>query len=103
MNLKKLRKEYGKTQTEIAKDLGIMQNTYCNYENGVFEPSIEMLIKIADYFGVSLDYICDRKFTNKIGHIPAEKAELVQSILSLDDIQSKQVDAFIKGITCKSN
>lgn len=50
MNLKTIRKLNGKTQIEVARDLGIMQNTYSNYEIGKTQPDFEVLVKLADYF-----------------------------------------------------
>ena len=44
----------------MAMDLNTNQNTISRYENGEREPSISDLIKIADYFGVSLDYLVGR-------------------------------------------
>ena len=61
MNLKKLRETKGITQTELAKELGVVRSTICQYEKGNREPDMETLIKIADYFGVSIDFILDRE------------------------------------------
>ena len=66
MNLKKLRKNLGLTQEEIASKLCLARSTYRNYENNEREPNIETLIKIADYFDVSLDYLCGRQNKNLI-------------------------------------
>ena len=55
--LKKMRIARGLSQTQIAKELGMPQKTYCNYERNEREPSSTTLIKIATYFGVSLDYL----------------------------------------------
>ena len=63
MRLKELRGN--KTQVEVAKSLKIPQTTYSNYENGISEPNIKKLIEIADYYGVSLDYLCSHDTTNK--------------------------------------
>ena len=57
IKLKELRGK--KPQQLVAFDLGISQKTYSNYENGITEPSIPMLCKLADYFGVSLNYLCE--------------------------------------------
>lgn len=54
--LRQLKKESGKTQAQIANNLGIKQQTVCCYMNER-EPSYDMLILLADYFGVSLDYL----------------------------------------------
>lgn len=58
--LKELRKEKNLTQKEISKLLDIKQNTYSNYENNKSEPDIQTLIKMADIFKSSIDYICGR-------------------------------------------
>lgn len=59
-NLKKLRKESGKKQNEVAKDLEWPISTLSGYEIGKSEPSFENLVKIADYYKVSIDYILGR-------------------------------------------
>lgn len=60
MNLKKLRKEKGISQLKLAMDLNMTQNTISRYETGEREPGINELIKIADYFDVSIDYLVGR-------------------------------------------
>ncbi|WP_237738175.1 helix-turn-helix domain-containing protein [Caldicellulosiruptor sp. F32] len=57
--LKELREERGLTQAELAKELGISVQNLSYYENGR-EPKYELLIKIADYFGVTVDYLIGR-------------------------------------------
>lgn len=59
-NLKLLRKDKKLTQKEIAEKLNINQRTYCTYEKGTREPDISMLIKLADFHKVSIDYLLDR-------------------------------------------
>lgn len=58
--LRELRKEKGLTQTEISKILNISQVTYSQYEREKREPGIKTLIKLADFYKVSLDYITGR-------------------------------------------
>lgn len=58
--LKELRKLSGKSQEEVANDLNITRQSYSFYENGRREPSNDMLLKLADYYGVSTDYLLDR-------------------------------------------
>lgn len=55
--LKKLRKANGLTQHQLANELGMIKQTYSNYENEKREPNIATLIKVADYFDVSVDYL----------------------------------------------
>lgn len=61
MKFKELRKNKGATQEEVAKMLNVVKSTYNGYENGNSEPTIATLCKLADYYGVSLDYLCDHK------------------------------------------
>lgn len=56
-NLKKLRKEKGATQTEIATFLGIRQNTYSQYESDSRQPDIDTLVKMSAYYNTSVDVI----------------------------------------------
>lgn len=58
--LKKLRKERNISQLKLALDLNMNQNSISRYENGEREADYETLIKFADYFGVSLDYLLGR-------------------------------------------
>ncbi len=60
MRLKELRREKGISQLKLALDLHTNQNTISRYETGEREPSINDLIKIADYFNVTLDYLLER-------------------------------------------
>ena len=55
--LKELRKEKGVTQAQVAKAIGITMSAYSNYEQGIREPSIELLKALCRYFMVSSDYL----------------------------------------------
>ena len=58
--LKNLRNKQNLTQTDIAEKLGISQTTYGRYETGDIEPSLGSIILLADFYGVSTDYILGR-------------------------------------------
>ena len=58
--LKKMRKERNVSQLKLAIDLNMNQNTISRYENMAREADYETLIRIADYFDVSLDYLLGR-------------------------------------------
>ena len=60
MRLKELRKSHGISQLKLAMDLNLNQNSISRYENGVHQADYETLIKFADYFNVSLDYLLER-------------------------------------------
>ena len=86
-NLEELRVNSGLTQKELAKLLNITNKAYWSYESGRTEPNIETLIKIADYFDVSLDYLCGRQNKNLlfIDSLTPQKKELINLIKELDD------------------
>lgn len=60
MKLKEIRRDNGKTQKEVADYLNIKQNTYSQYENEKRQIPIEILIRLADYYDVSVDYLLGR-------------------------------------------
>ena len=59
-NIKQLRLEKNITQKELASLKGVSQRLISNYENDSATPTVENLIKIADIFKVSLDFLTDR-------------------------------------------
>ena len=59
-NIKKLRVAQGLNQVEFAKILSVTKQCVSNWENDNVVPSIDMLCKIADFFGVSTDYLLGR-------------------------------------------
>lgn len=52
---------YGYTQRQVAEHLGISQPSYIRYENGSSEPTLENLVRIAELYEVSVDYLLGRK------------------------------------------
>ena len=60
-SLVELRKLNHLTQRQMAERLGIAQPSYIRYENGKAEPTLANLVKIADIFDVSVDYLLGRK------------------------------------------
>ena len=60
MRLKELRKKRNITQLKLAMDLGLNQNAISRYETGEREADYKTLIALADYFGVSIDYLLER-------------------------------------------
>ena len=59
-NIKKLRVARGLNQVEFAKILGVSKQCVSNWENDNVMPSVEMLVKIADFFKVTTDYVLGR-------------------------------------------
>ena len=59
-NLRAIREDRDIRQKEIAKILNVSQNTYSQYETGVIALTAEVLIKLSNYYGVSIDYLLDQ-------------------------------------------
>ena len=60
MRLKQLRRQHGISQLNLAMDLGLNQNSISRYESGEREADYQTLIRLADYFNVSVDYLLER-------------------------------------------
>lgn len=59
-NLRGIREDRDLKQKDIAKVLNVSQNTYSQYETGVISLTAEVLLKLADYYQVSVDFLLDR-------------------------------------------
>ena len=59
-NVRSLREDHDFRQCDLASVLHVSQNTYSQYENGVIELTAERLIKLADFYNVSIDYLLGR-------------------------------------------
>lgn len=60
IRLKELRSERKISQQKFASDIGVAQNTVSNWEAGNRDPGTDMIVKIADYFGCTTDYLLGR-------------------------------------------
>ncbi|MCI8804215.1 MAG: helix-turn-helix transcriptional regulator [Oscillibacter sp.] len=58
--LRELRSEECETQVQVAEDIGILEQQYQKYERGASIPGVEILWKLADHFGVTVDYLIGR-------------------------------------------
>lgn len=58
--IRDLREDHDKTQRDIAAILNMPQSEYWRYENGIRDIPTDILIKLADYYGVTTDYILGR-------------------------------------------
>ena len=72
-NIRNLREDNDKTQKELAEYLNIKQTTYSKYELVKINIPIEMLIKLADFYDVSLDYLTGRDSKKRFFHPDGKK------------------------------
>lgn len=86
--LRELRENRQLHQTDVANATGINQKTLSNYENGVTDPNSYALIKLADFFNVSIDYLVgrtDTPFRDNSHNIIIKKINAISK--ELDDIK----------------
>lgn len=105
MNLVKLRKENKKSQQDIAKLLNITQASYSRYENNQSEPDLNTLIKLADFYGVSLDYLCghETKYMLDISSLNDYKKEVVDKLKQLNEVNDYILLGYISHMLDEQN
>ena len=97
VNLKKLRAEHRVTQKQLADVISVSQQSINKYENHNIEPDIDTLIKIADYFNTSVDYLIghtdiQRKIESVTSHdLNAEESSLIDSYRKLSPKQRSSI------------
>lgn len=91
--LTNFRLQRGYTQKEISTAINIAQQTYAGYERGAHEPTIEILCRLADVYGVSLDLLAGRYFSTNIQRV-FDRIE--DEIADLNDHNEDGLDDYIK-------
>lgn len=84
-NIKFLRKKKGLTQAQLCKVLNIAQPTLSGYETGNYEPDQDTLGRIADYFGVTVDFILGRENHTTIDTTP--RAIQIKDLAIKDEVE----------------
>lgn len=97
-NLLNLRKQHGKTQKEMAEITNTTYQAYQRYENGSREPDFATLLKLADYFNTSIDYLLGRT-AEKEGPLQWTAEEIAQGVVpsyreSLSSDELEVLDAY---------
>lgn len=86
--IKQLRQQRGWSQAQLSKKLNVHQKQISGYERGIHSPSIELLVRMAELFNVSLDYIAfDNREEKNI--IPIADRELMQAVQQIDQLSTE--------------
>ena len=108
--LKTLRKTRGYTSAkDFCKAIGISFNTYQNYESGSRVPTVEMLVKIADFYGVTTDFLLGREPVPKpladLNLSEENEIEVIDKYMSLPpNVRAFLMDVLVKlGELAKSS
>ncbi|MDE6676686.1 MAG: helix-turn-helix transcriptional regulator [Clostridia bacterium] len=86
-NIKKLRMAQGISQVELAKKLNVSKQCVSNWENDYIQPSVEMLIKLANYFNVTTDYLLDLQTNNQISVEGLSEKEIAHIKFLIQDLR----------------
>lgn len=103
-NLRTLRKASGLTQIALCEKLNIAQATLWGYETGAHEPDMETILKIADYFSVSVDYLLGREELGGVtvrpseSSLPEDERQLLALFRSMTHPQQVRFVAYGEGI-----
>ena len=104
MKLKTLREQTGLSQKEIAQRIGIEYQNYNKYELGINEPSVDTLKQIADYYGVSLDYLCEHTMKESdFSYLNEKQKNIMEIIVQLNDKNADNVLYYVKGVLSTQN
>lgn len=102
-NLKKLRQESGISQQKLADVILVSQQSVNKYENKNVEPDLETLVKIAEFFDVSLDYLAGRTGVRemadktRMSDLSGDEERLVKRYRKLKDNQKKCVVQLVES------
>ncbi len=101
VKLKQARSLKGLTQGQLSKKTGVDVQRLSKYERGVLVPTTEVIVKISDALGVSIDYLLKNGNNTIVGQI--KDAELLKHVIQIDDLPNKDrgilkeiFEAFIK-------
>lgn len=84
MKLQEIRTQRGLTQKQVADAIGCIPSVYSRYETGVREPSLEILIQLAQFFGVSLDELVGYQAPKDTG-LNSYEVALINAAREADD------------------
>ena len=97
--IKQLRKEKGLTQSQLADELGVTDKAVSKWEVGEANPDISLLVKIAEVFNVTIDYLLTGKVEEGLSLDDMDKDKRAVLLVKKDDAVNfekfKHVDARI--------
>lgn len=97
MDLKNIRKSRHLSQQDVANAIGIPVRTFCGYEREEREPTLEMLGKLADFFGVTVDELLGRS-PQLFDDARVERPEVLDLFEQLSSAEQQQVIGYMKGL-----
>mgnify|MGYP005806916605 FL=1 len=102
MRLKELREERHLTQSEVAQQIQTSQTNIGRWENELNEPTASFLVRLADFFNCSVDYLLGREDdfgnvvvqTEKPAPLPQDEQDLLETYRKLDNLNKIHVSIY---------
>lgn len=88
--IKELRLARGITQVELANSLSVTKQSVSNWENNNIMPSIEILLQLSDFFGVSTDYILGKENEKTLNVSKLTESQIQHLKLIINDLLNLQ-------------
>ncbi len=88
-----LRTAAGYTQVALAKILGVSKQAVSNWENDNIQPSIDMLVRLADTFNVTTDYLLGREDAIRLSTEGLDEEAIAHISMLLNDLRQRRNDA----------
>ena len=99
MRIKELRKEKNISQSKLAEEINLSNGAIGNYEQGLREPDISTLIALADYFGVSIDYLVEHSPAGSSDNpFTTDELELIGEYRKLDAADQARLFKIVKAL-----
>ena len=100
MKIRDFRLKLGLSQREVSEKLNIPQTTLFSYETDTNEPNIQTLIKLANFYNVSLDELVGREAdTINLKYLDENEAYLIRKILKMNELELAKTRAYVTGLT----
>lgn len=98
-NLKMLRNQKGISQQKLADTIGVTQQTINRYENNDTEPDIDTLIKFAEYFETSVDFLIGYTEPVSSSELNKDESNLINSYRQLSKRQKSSIRMILRCYT----
>lgn len=88
-NIRRLRQERGLCQKTLGQRVGASKQSVSNWENGNITPSIDLLLRLASFFGVSTDYLLGRKSQRTLDATGLTDSQATHVQQLIDDLRGR--------------
>lgn len=95
--LKELRKNSNLTQEELSQQLGLPLGAYKNYENNLCRLNDQILLKLSNFYNVSIDYLLKNDIDGKVVY-SEEQRQIFKMVTQLNDINTLKAYSYVAGL-----